>query len=201
MDSFHTPIGPHDPYKDYKVEEIGKDKLSDDKITPPEKEPDESLALGAYLLSLFRKCWQIFQKDTERGVSTETEKEVRANLLKLKAALEILKKEDRSQDTEFLNSLSHLWHQTLEDHLRFKRGSSFSTSFRTFVRDLQHFPEGQEHSLGYYLSEYAGEKWLPFPYLELIQKIYREHQQSPSTSALTRWTEKIDQLSAILEHH
>jgi len=200
MDSFHNPVGPKDPYKGYRVDELEEKHAREEKASTEDKTLSESTLLGAYFLSLFRKFCQLFQEESERGLSTEAEKEVRADLLLFKEALEILKKEDRSQDTQFLNHLSELWHQVLEDSLRFKRKSSFSSSFRAMIQEIQHYPPNQEHTLGYYLTEYAGQDWLPFPYMDLIQKMHQQHEANPRLSPLTQWTDRIDRLTSILSH-
>ena len=194
MDSFHNPVGPPDPYKGYRVEGIEEKHSREEKPPKQEMGPGESTLLGAYFLSLFRKFCQLFQEETERGLSTKAEEGVRTNLTLFKEAIEVLKKEDRSQDTQFLNHLSELWHHILEDSLRFKRKSSFSSSFRTLIQDIQHYPPNQEHTLGYYLTEYAGQDWLPFPYMDLIQKMHEQHQANPTSSPLTHWTRQMDQL-------
>jgi hypothetical protein len=70
---------------------------------------------------------------------------------------------------------------------------------RSLIDAIQHYPERQQHSLGYYLSEYAGQKWLPFPYMEMIQKIHAEHLKNPTESALAQWTHRIDRLLSLLK--
>ncbi len=202
MSSINNPINnkPRDPYEGYKVEAIEEEKRTKEELERKQKEKDvhKPQVVGAYLLLLMRRFLQLFSDKTERGVSSDTEKEVRGNLLLLKAALEILKAEDRSQDVAFLNRLSELWHQALEDSNRFRRNSPFSIAFRTFLRDLQHYPPEQEHTLGYYLIEYAGQKWLPFPYMELIATLHREYELDPESSPLLRWTTLLDELTEIL---
>ena len=109
-------------------------------------------------------------------------------------------KPKRSRNSyRFLNSLSNLWHQMLEDVLRFRRQTALSVKMRTFIREFQHYPENQEHSLGYYLTEYAGQKWLPFPYMEMISRLYANHKKNPQTSLLTRWSSELEALIQMLK--
>ncbi|MBS0624804.1 MAG: hypothetical protein JSS32_01995 [Verrucomicrobia bacterium] len=198
MDSVGRPVGdePQDPYK-YKVEEIQKDREAKEQHEKKEPEPEKKSMLGAYFLQLFRKFIQIFE-ETEQNPSVVNKETVLDHLKQLKAMLEIMKIDDRSQDSPFLNELSSIWHDILDDQLGFGRTSPQSKKFHEFIKEIQHYPERQEHTLGYYLTEYAGQQWLPFPYMELIQKIYKDHQSHPKTSALTRWSSSIEDLLAEL---
>lgn len=197
--SSSNPIGnkPKDPYEGYKVEAVEKEKLAKEEHKREEVR-NRPLLIGAYLLLLFHRILDLFSEKKEKRISSDIQKEVRENLLLLKAAFEILKTEDRSQDIEFLNRLSLLWNELIEESLQFKRSGPFSTAFRSFLQQLQEYPKNQEHTLGYYLTQYAGEQWLPFPYMELIGKIHREHEADPINSHLASWTTQIDQLASIL---
>lgn len=195
MDSIGRPVGedPRDPYK-YKVDEIQKDRQAKENPEGASPEPPEKPIFSAYLLLLFRKFLELFEETNEKGLTASTEEEVKKHLKQLRSLLEVLKAENRSQDSPFLNQLSNAWHQILEDSLLFKKATPLSKSFRAFLKQIQHYPQNQEHTLGYYLTEYAGQKWLPFPYMELIQKIHVEHQNDPETSALSQWTREIEEL-------
>ncbi len=180
-----NPIGnaPRDPYEAYRVEAIERDRREKEKQegSPPPEEPKEKRwIVVAYLLTLLHKLFDLFQGIPEKGIASKDETAIRENLVLLKAAFETMKMEDRSQDIEFLNRLSQLWQNVLEDALLLKRFSFLSKELKNLIDSIQHYPQKQQHSLGYYLAEYAGQKWLPFPFMELIQKIHTEHLQSPA---------------------
>ncbi len=202
MDSFQNPVGghPRDPYEGYRVDPVEKDKeAKENPNRSPNEPPEGKSAIGAYLLLLFKKIAELFVEGPEKGISSTVEKEVRENLCLLKAAFEILKTEDRSQDLPFLNRLSKLWQHALEDALRFQRDSYFSQQFKTLIQKIQNYPENQEHTFGFYLSEYAGQKWLPFPYMEMVQKIHAQYQKNPEGNPLSEWTVLIDELIVLLK--
>lgn len=191
--------GPQNPFdKQFRVERIEEDKLTkDDKEKkPPEESSTEKLSIGAFLLNMFHKAVDFFIESRETSKTIETE--ARNNLHSLKEAFETLKKEDRSQDVQFLNNLSKIWQHVLEDSLHFKK-DIIALKFRDLIQRIQHFPQNQAHTLGYYLTEYAGQKWVPFPYMELIQMIHTEHEKNPTVSALTSWTIRIDELVRLLK--
>jgi hypothetical protein len=69
---------------------------------------------------------------------------------------------------------------------------------RTFVKELQHYPAHHEHSLGYYLTEYAGQKWLPFPYMEMLLKLHVLHKKDPQEGPLSLWSKALEEMIQIL---
>lgn len=201
MGNFNNPVGgPIDPFdKKLRVEPIEEDKLAKNKR---EKEPDseiteEKLAVASSLLQMFRKTVDSFLEASESAEPSA--KNATENLLLLKKAFETLKKEDRSEDAPFLNELSKIWHHVLEDALHFQGTTALAEHFKTLVRKIQNFPQNQTHTLGYYLAEYAGQKWIPFPYMELIANIHSEHEKSPPYSALNQWTQLIDEIIVLLK--
>ncbi len=201
MSSSQIPIGgggPRDPYEKFRVERIEEDKLTkgESPKLPEKGPPNEKLGIAAYLLQLLRKTVDFFLEKS--GTSQSIELDIRENLLLLKASFEILKKEDRSQDVEFLNQLSKIWRRALEDALHFKN-DAIAFKFKVLVNKIQHYPENQPHTFGYYMMENANQKWIPFPYMELIQKVHKEHERSPATSALTEWIILLDELTTLLK--
>ena len=196
MGTINTPIGdkpPEDPYEKYRVQASQRDAAAKE---PPPKEPnlppEKTPFVLASLYTLLRKVVQLFEEKTARGVPERVETEVREHLLAFRASFKTLRAEDRSQDVVFLNGLSTQWHFLLEDLLRFRRTSPFLTAFRGFVRELQSYPPDEQHTFGYYLSEYAGQSWLPFPYLSLIHRLHQEG------TVLDGWVVQIDNLVGLL---
>lgn len=191
MSSFQNPVGgPTDPFGGYRAEPIQREKQGSGG-EPPKEPPEEKLGITALLLQAFQKMVDFFLRP--RDTSKPPEERVKENLLQLKTFFEIMKREDRSQDVQFLNQLSKIWRQTLEDSLYSKE------DFKTLVDKIQHHSGDTSHTFGYYLAEYMDQKWLPFPYMELIAKIHSEHEKSPATSALTEWTQLIDKLVTLLQ--
>ena len=66
---------------------------------------------------------------------------------------------------------------------------------RSFFDELHSFPDPQHFSLGYYLSEYAGEKWIPFPYMEMLRKLHQEYQTNAASSSLEKWMKEISDIT------
>jgi hypothetical protein len=189
-ESMSNPVTPPDPYERHHIDAVERERQAREQMSGGEP-PEEKWSLIAYFLKLVDKIIDLLL--SERG-RTRVAKRAKESLRALKAAFETLKKEDRSEDIQFLNHLSKVWQSVLEDTLNVQRDSTLSSEYKTLIKKIQHFPEHQPHTFGYYLSEYAGQKWIPFPYMELIQKIHTEHEKSPEASALAEWTSLIDQL-------
>ncbi|MBX7067221.1 MAG: hypothetical protein K1X28_08325 [Parachlamydiales bacterium] len=189
--SYQSPVGGvPDPFG-YRVE--GSQGQPQGGGQPPEEPPDNKGLIGAVLQAM-RKA---FDNLIERlGESFPGKGGKRGTLSQLKTSLDLLKVEDRSQDVHFLNDLSLSWNRSLEESLDFNQDAL--AVFNLFVKKMNHYPENQRHTFGYYLTEYAGQKWVPFPYMELVQKIHREHEMNPAGSALTEWTRLLEDTLKLL---
>lgn len=197
-----TPIEPPDPYERYRADRIEADKRTkggDDSSGPSGGSKSPFYALRAYILFILHKFLDLFTNASEKGISSSAEKEIRNHLFQLKNDFETLKREDRSQDSLFLNQLSEHWHRALEDILRFRKETPLALQFKNLLKEIDSYPEKQEFTFGYYLTEFAGQKWLPFPYMELVQKMHDQHQKSSKDSTLSRWVTLIDDLIQKME--
>lgn len=177
-----NPIGgaPKDPYEEYRRQKHGQEKEN--------HPPKQALFTLAQVILWMRKILDSFIKaPAPKAIDTSQP------LHLLKEAFERLKKEDASHEVIFSNTLSTCWNQTLILSRKIN-----SKLLRAFIKEIQSYPKDQDHTLGYYLTEYAGQNWLPFPYIELLQKMHEEHIHKPLTSILTRWTRELEQLIATL---
>ncbi len=193
MGSYQNPVGGPDPFRS---DRIGDRQTPGDQ--PPEEPPPKGKqGVAAQLLQILQKAVDFFLEKHADTKSTEVE--ARKNLADLKKSFEILKKEDRSQDVDFLNDLSKIWNQALANTLHLDEAASLQ--FKVLAKKILHYPENQTHTFGYYLTEYAGQKWVPFPYMELVQKIHSEHEKNPPSSPLTEWTRLIDEVIDLLDEN
>ncbi len=186
MESYTPPVGPRDPYDRYRVEELQQDRRGSFGGGP--EDPDKQKpSLLLYVLFLLRKLFQLFEIPLQRKIPSSS----RIHLLLLRGELETLKKENKSQDTLFLHRMADIWRKLLDDQQN-------APALSPFLGKIQSYPEGQQHTLGYYLSEYVGEKWLPFPFMELVSKLHFEHTHNPINSTLYHWILQIDSLLPLL---
>lgn len=162
---------------------------------PDEEPPEDPRGILAYFFKALQKGI-----DTLLGKTKETLAEdfsAKRTLKSLRTSLEILKLEDRSQDIHFLNDLAEKWNLALEESLNYNETAA--AVFKVFVKKILHYPENEPHTFGYYLTEHAGQKWIPFPYMELVQKIHSEHEKNPNSSVLVEWTRLLDDTTRLLQ--
>jgi hypothetical protein len=193
MGFYQNPIGPVDPFDPYRVE--GASEKQNKELPPPDdKPPKNKKGIVAELLHILKKAVDYFlQEHTEIKTATTG---IRSQLLLLKKYFIILQNEDRSQDVNFLNELSVVWNRIQEESLNLEEREALP--FKLLTKKILSYPENQLHTFGYYLKEYAGQKWVPFPYMELIQKIHYEHENIPNGSALSEWVHLIDEIIKLL---
>lgn len=200
MGSVENPLGkgPKDPYEKYRVEPIGEKE----KKAPPFRDGEPKGKKGFFLLyTLLMKIKNALERLL--NLSSETPSigtEAFSSIRLLKTSFEKLKKEDLSQDAPFLQQLSKRWLNFIE-RMGEVADKKALIVYKSLLHAIDHYPEESAHSLGYYLTEFAGQRWVPFPYMELIQKIHHEHKVSPENSPLTRWTKLLDTLFSLLQNN
>lgn len=107
--------------------------------------------------------------------------------------------EDVSHDVTFIENLSSAWKEltTSREALQDQRKTDPLTLMKLnfFLNTLSHFPPGEEHSLGFYLDAYVGKEWIPFPLLNMLQKLHQEHLAKQEASTLTNWINLLSNLN------
>lgn len=192
---------PKDPYEDIKVQQIERERLEKDEAKAKEqrKKSKAGYYIWLQMLLFFKKLASAFALAPRKEEVKETV--LVSDLEKLRGAFEKLKTVDFSQDVPYLNFLSETWHNFLDDAATIKKDEPFFAKMEEFIEQVQEYPNGQEHSLGYYLAEFAGGEWLPFPFMELLLRLHEEHTENPEESHLKRWTELLKTLIEQIKVH
>lgn len=118
------------------------------------------------------------------------------DLLALKKILQILANEDESHNPEFIQQLSEVWHNLSDDCIQIE---SDEKNIFTFVQKMESYPPNEDPSLGFYLREYVGKEWLPFPFMNILQRLHEERQQHPQESELNQWMTSLNTLISSLD--
>ncbi len=197
MASFEPPRPP-DPYQ-YRAEPIERESHEKESRTDRPLPGFRRSTLLLRLLNKIHKVFSLFETTSKEGLTPTEERALRKNLAHLLESLQILTHDDRSQDPTFLSHLSLLWRHALEDAVRLKKNAPTTLLFQKLIEEVQNYPPAQEHTLGYYLKESAGLKWLPFPYMELIFQIYSIHQAEGEKSILSHWIAQIKSIKTALQ--
>lgn len=188
------PPSDSEPYKKIIVNRVEQNKKSNNSFSqfPADLTYPN---LPSLLVSFFKKFTMHFS--FKREISTVTLKQ---DLLELKQLFILLSTEDLSHQLEFIQKLSLLWHKIIEDcnpiSVSLSKDSDFLKKTATFIQIINCFPVNEDHSLGYYLQEHVGEKWVPFPFMKLLQGLHEEYQKVQNKSSLADW---IKTLSLIID--
>ena len=115
--------------------------------------------------------------------------------------LEELTKTDESFNPAYLLRLGQTWH-ALEEDCRAKviaeqKSSEILSQTKSLLSEVSSYPKGTDHKLGHYLTKDVGEEWIPFPYMEMLRELHREHNASPTTSTLNHWMTLISDILSL----
>ena len=120
------------------------------------------------------------------------------DIVAFRQSLIVLSQEDQSHNPDFTQHLSELWHNLLDDcnalSLSTEKFTEILSQLKFFISLVQNFPPGADHTLGYYFTEYAGKNWIPFPFMELLQRLHEEYNASPAISVLNQWITLLNQI-------
>jgi hypothetical protein len=188
------------PYEDIRITPIEKDKKGKEEgykeLPPTSAKP---LVFGS-LVTFFKKFLSVFFGKEKPASSLLDQQQMLEDVAAFRKLLQILSKEDQSHNPEFTQQLSELWHHLVDDYSLLTASShsipSYLSKLMTFINEVHHFPPDEDHSLGYYFTEYAGKDWIPFPFMEILEGLYREYIQSPQTSTLSRWLSELTDVLA-----
>ncbi|HNA61985.1 MAG TPA: hypothetical protein PKW79_02795 [Rhabdochlamydiaceae bacterium] len=199
MADINTSVGPGGQPLPEKVMVSKTEPVKADKEAPEEiaKKNPQGLLMASFCAYVQKIVTFLTNAATrKRGVLSGSGLE--HHLDEFKKSLVILSKEDRSRDQAFVINLSGEWHALLENFNLFefleRKKSPHIAKVKNLIEAIQSFPPQQEHSLGYYMTAFAGKDWLPFPFMELLQKLHEDHLKNKEKSQLFLWIASIDKL-------
>ncbi len=181
-----------------------EDKKKENKYSPQPPKETKQILLATFF-SYLKKMFDTFSPSKQLVSKVVDQQKMIENLLHFKKLLEKLSEKDLSQSAEFASELSNTWCILLEDfdtiEIMERKNLKDVASFREFMNGLKNYPPESEHRFGYYLVQHAGKDWLPFPFIEILAKLYTEYQTAPKTSTLSSWFKQIDAVIAGLSLH
>ncbi|MBY0529205.1 MAG: hypothetical protein K2P51_03345 [Rhabdochlamydiaceae bacterium] len=192
MNDFQKPIHRDDPapFGQIRVNEIQEDKKGRDQ--PYDPQPFQAKPLNfAILVSFFKKFLDLLPLKKRAEDLVLEEQKMFEDVISFRKLLQILAQEDQSHNPEFTQQLSELWHNLIDD-CNMIRGAPGNlpesiNKLKNFMSDLSNYPPGADHTLGYYFAESAGQDWIPFPFMELLESLHNESLSNPPQATLTRW--------------
>jgi hypothetical protein len=196
MDDLHKNIHRKDetPYGEIFISPLEKDKRQKEENDPRFKNTiNQTFSI---LANYFQQLLGVIDSKADAYSSTPTLQKALEDLKAFRKLLTTLAGEDCSHNPIFNQQLSQLWHNLLDDcnSLPSKEGYSslILSKLNFFICQIQNFPIGSEHTLGYYFSHDVGEQWIPFPCMKLLQELHEEFRASATHSTLHNWILLID---------
>ncbi len=183
------------PYEKIVVHPIEKDRKERESFTSLKNATRSQIY--AALLSFFKKILSSFSSKEKGQILILDLQHLIEHIVIFRQQLITLSLEDQSHNPDFTQQLSDLWHLILEacHSLSFSSDSSkILAKVKFFISQVQNFPPGADHTLGYYFTEYAGKDWIPFPFMELLQQLHEEYNASPVISVLNNWLALLNEI-------
>lgn len=203
MSDFKTNIGSErNPEKDWiavqRIEKI-RDEQEEELANEAKKKNPEALLLAGFF-SFIKKVFVFLTTNRRRGqaVLIDNISGLIQYLTSVKKMLLRLGTEDQGYNPEFVQDLADAWHTLIEATNTFewmvRKNAQEIAKVKTFIEGVRNFPPGEEHSLGYYLTQFAGKDWLPFPFMDLLNSLHEAYQTDKAKSQLNSWISSLDEI-------
>lgn len=209
MNDFQKPIQRNDKNpieQPQAVPPIEKDKKQGrDEGDYPYNDLEKEETRSFLIATLFSTIKKIINKIGNSNVSDAISNpaKLKKDLKALRDLLLILCHNDQSHNSDYLYNLSELWHGLLSDFSNIdvadRNNIPLAGKINDLTADILHYPTDEDHSLGYYLTEHAGREWIPFPLMNLLQDLYKQHQKKPIDSKLTYWASQLNDIISDLD--
>ena len=147
------------------------------------------MIMAYHILQLLEEVTEEYLgKRKEKRKKTETT--LTKTLTQFCSKFEVLANHNESRNIHFAQSLSELWHEILHyinDADLLMQPPKHIVPLKSLMKQIFQFPKKTDHSFGYYLNEYAGEKWLPFPFMDLMNSLHEDAILHGHKSILSDW--------------
>ena len=148
-----------------------------------------SMIARMYLFELFEELSEEFLSKRKEQ-RKEAENTLISILNQFCEKFEVMMHHNESQNFQFVHTLSLLWHDTL-DYINeadlLMHPPKHIQPLKTIMKQIFQYPKKSTHSFGYYLNEYAGEKWLPFPFMDILNTLHEDAVLNGTKSILFDW--------------
>lgn len=172
----------------------------EEKKKSAEKDFKDNILKSAFLM-LLRKIFLYFSGSQDSQEITTLSDSLFIHLTQLKNSLYEVSKTN-SPDEKTIYELSTSWKNIITDcyNIEALHTGDFEalSKVKKIIEHIQGFPPNDEHSLGYYLSEYLGGDWLPMPFREILNNLSIDSRMHPEKNFLTNIINKIEEAISLL---
>ena len=192
MDNFDKPVYRRDEppaYDKIMVNPVEKDKKPKEDLYKSAQDSTKSQVFSV-LVACFRKLiLALSPKEGQRYIIVE--EQLLEDVIRFRQLLLVLAAKDESHNPEFTEQLTGAWHLLSEDCASLiatsETPSPLIEKIKFFIAQIENYPLGADHTLGFYFAQYAGKDWIPFPFMQLLQELHEEHQLNSLLSTLSSW--------------
>lgn len=191
MNDFNKPIRPISKKDDDKIKSepiIEKFKEQMETYEINEKKTNKNNFIFSYM-ELVRKFFSsLFKEDFSMTESLNTD-DTHTALVRIKKFLETIRDEDPAHDLQFAEQFSLAWKYLLTCHSspHQELSSLDSEKIAQLIDAIEHYPPGEEHSLGFYLTRYSEKEWFPVPFFQILSTLHQEYWSLKKSSNLDAW--------------
>jgi hypothetical protein len=178
MNDYKKEVGskPSDPYERIEIAKIGQ-KLESEETPLPFEEKKSVFAF--LILNWIKKIMNFFSSYSKKKEETSN---LRTYSNTLKESFERLGKENLSEDSNFLITLSNSWKNFIDSYEReYLQKQQHNPNVEQIISEVNNYLGGQEFSLGYYLLKYRHGGWHPFPFINILNHLHNEYKESISS--------------------
>jgi hypothetical protein len=168
MNSYGQSIhGFHHLHGEIRVEPVNREKT--------QKDEELQLPAGGFALLVLTYLASSTLIESIRSIeSLKTPQKAIDALKQFIAVFSELQYQDLSADWRYCEKLSKSWSEVLKS---VENATFPSSSLNLLITQVNEHPEKGDHTLGYYLSQHAGEQWIPFPFMEILRKLHEEKKE------------------------
>lgn len=179
------------------VSRIGEEKKDKQKFSDLPPERDKKLLMATFFAYL-KKMFDTFSPSKKIAGKVVDIQGIIEHIQSFRKSLEKLTTKDLSSSSEYATELSDKWIRLNDDldqiEIMQRKDHSKTASFRNMMDVIKHFPQDSEHRFGYYLLQHAGKDWLPFPFIEILETLHKNHLEDPKSSTLSSWFNLVDEV-------
>jgi len=185
------------------VSPIEKDKKGKEHSLYKDSMPKSKSFLIVSIATYLKKILGSFFSKSQADSTWLDKQQLLEDLIAFRKMLQILSNEDQSHNPEFTQQFSELWHNLLDDSAlgttTSKEIPPEAVKINRFIEKVCHFPSSEDHSLGYYLTKYVGNQWLPFPFMDILHQLHQEYQENAEASHLFGWITNLNEIISSLD--
>ena len=208
MDDFKKPIRPisredRDKVKAEPIIEKFRDPLNQD--LPSITKKNKTQFILSYL-GFVRQFFNFFIPERAGVSGVLGINDLWQDLKLIKNLLVKIRDENPTGDLKFAQQLSEVWIRLLNQVSHLSSGDTCVNDTRVndtrvkinkvqqLVHAIQHYPEGEDHSLGFYLKRYSEQEWFPIPFFKLLTALHEECFTQGKNSDLDRWIALVSEI-------